>query len=467
MHDFDVGAISLSVPPASAVIQSYRPAVLVRNNGVHDALASGSLRIYSPAGLLIFTTEVYSGTIAPGETAPAQAVAYWTPPALGRYMFIAYVSCINDQYENNNSLAPCFVDVIPGEPLPPSAVPLHAAQHEEGGQDELNIDGLHGRATDSQTPLAHKTSHQVAGSDTLDLTGMLGVLGTPQPIADHHETHENSGGDELNVEGLYGVLENLQKPKVHANEAHDPNYATSLELSNHLADTTAVHTVATNLEQKANKTEANGYPSLNANALIPVEQLGTGAAASGTFLKGDNTWGNPAIPAGLLATETSGQLFVNFSRGHILAGANANLCPISVPGALNGTLKLKAWGRLSTVTAGSLTAQLHAHGLTPGDETISEIAGLPIAAGSTDLPILLEAEITASDMYVDGWLKVTVGTQHPHLLPATVRVDSYYQTILNNRTPATPLVCHVNVAVDNFLGSDFYIHWQTVNLSKA
>jgi len=289
MHDFDVGAISLSVPPASAVIQSYRPAVLVRNNGVHDALASGSLRIYSPAGLLIFTTEVYSGTIAPGETAPAQAVAYWTPPALGRYMFIAYVSCINDQYENNNSLAPCFVDVIPGEPLPPSAVPLHAAQHEEGGQDELNIDGLHGRATDSQTPLAHKTSHQVAGSDTLDLTGMLGVLGTPQPIADHHETHENSGGDELNVEGLYGVLENLQKPKVHANEAHDPNFSA---------------------KPHGNADHVPDFCPLDSGDMVSPSYLGTGATATGVFLSSDQEF--KEVPITLLyANDTN----LNLSDG--------------------------------------------------------------------------------------------------------------------------------------------------------
>lgn len=289
MHDFDVGALSLSVPPASAVIQSYRPAVLVRNNGIHDALASGSLRIYGPAGLLIFTTEIYSGTIAPGETGPAQAISYWTPPALGRYMFIAYVNCINDQYEPNNNLAPVFVDVIPGEPTPPTPVAMHAAQHEEGGGDELNIDGLHGRATDAQTPLAHKTSHQVAGSDALDLTGLGGILRDGQPIADHHPSHENGGGDELSVEGLGGVLVNLQPPQVHDNSKHDPNYAaiphnnsahdpdyaTETALANHLADTTAVHAVATNLEQTNTKGEPDGYAGLDFAGHVPDAQLAT------------------------------------------------------------------------------------------------------------------------------------------------------------------------------------------------
>lgn len=226
MADYDVGAVSLSVPPLSAVLQQYRPAVLAKNNGVHDALAVGSLRIYDSAtGLLIFTTEIYSGTIAPGETKPAQAVDYWTPPAIGRYQVIAYVTCINDQYEPNNSLPPAIINVTAAPPPPPPPVQAHASQHEDGGLDELNADGLHGKLADAQTPLGHKASHQLAGSDALNLTGLPGILGQAQPIADHHTSHQYGGGDELHVDGLYGELHNLQKPKVHDNASHDPNYA--------------------------------------------------------------------------------------------------------------------------------------------------------------------------------------------------------------------------------------------------
>jgi len=278
MPDYDVEAVSLSAPPSSAVLQPYRPAVLVRNNGVHDALAVGSLRIYSPAGLLIFTTALYSGVIAPGETKPAQAIDYWTPPALGRYMAIAYVSCINDQNPTNDNLAPCFVQVIAGPPTPPTPVQMHASQHEEGGGDELNIDGLHGRATDAQTPLAHKASHQAAGADQLDVTGLPGILAQGQPIADHHTEHEDGGGDELNVDELSGVLKNLQKPKVHANEAHDPNYATADALSSHINDDHDVHTLADNLEQTHNKGAVDGYCPLDENELVPDDNLPTVAA---------------------------------------------------------------------------------------------------------------------------------------------------------------------------------------------
>jgi hypothetical protein len=293
MHDYDVEAVSLQTPPSSAVIQSYRPAVLVRNNGVHDALAVGSLRIYSPAGLLIFTTALYSGVIAPDETKPAQAVDYWTPPALGRYMVIATVTCINDQYEPNNNLAPVSVDIIAGEPEPPTPVQMHAAQHEEGGGDELNIDGLHGRAVDAQTPAAHKTSHQAAGSDALNVTGLAGILSERQPIAEHHEEHENHGTDELNVDNLHGELWNRQKPLTHANEAHDPNFATTEALSNHLNDTHDVHPDTDNIEYVERKGEPEGYAGLDADALVPVDQLGTGAVATGAFLESHSIWTRP------------------------------------------------------------------------------------------------------------------------------------------------------------------------------
>jgi hypothetical protein len=296
MPDYDVGAINLSVPPASAVLQQYRPAVLVRNNGVHDALASGTLRIYGPAGLLIFTTEIYSGTIAPGNSEPAQATDYWTPPAIGRYQVIAYVSCPLDQYEPNNNLAPCFVNVTGAPPPPAPTVPLHAAQHEDGGSDELNADGLRGKLADAQTALAHKTSHQVAGSDTLDLTGMLGVLGTPQPIADHHLTHEHGGGDRLYVGGLNGQLADCQPALIHDNAKHDPNYTTVTEFGNHLADTTKVHELATNLEQVPNKGKPGHYPELDEYGHVPAAQLGietTPPRPDDAALLHNNTWDYP------------------------------------------------------------------------------------------------------------------------------------------------------------------------------
>jgi hypothetical protein len=224
MHDYDVGVLVLQSPPPASVLTPYRPAVTVRNNGVHDALASGYLRIYS-AGRLIFSTELYSATIPPGETRQALGVDYWTPPAEGTYIVNGYVSCPLDQYEPNNNLAPASI-IVSGEPAPPpTPVTPHASQHEEGQSDEIILDGLHGRLADTQTPSDHAKEHQVGGSDVMRVDGLSGTLADPQEIRDHHSTHENDGGDEMNVDDLHGVLYNKQKPQTHANEAHDPNYA--------------------------------------------------------------------------------------------------------------------------------------------------------------------------------------------------------------------------------------------------
>jgi len=67
MADYDVEVRSLAVPTPSAPATTYRPAVYVRNNGVHDSLATGILRIYA-AGRMVFSSPLYSDSIPPGET---------------------------------------------------------------------------------------------------------------------------------------------------------------------------------------------------------------------------------------------------------------------------------------------------------------------------------------------------------------------------------------------------------------
>lgn len=216
--DYDVGVTGLSSPPPTAVLTPYRPAVSVRNNGIHDAIASGYLRIYA-AGLLIFETEVYSGTLAPDATGTADAVDYWTPPTEGSYVVQGYVSTPLDQVEHNNNLAPVTIVVTGGPVPPPPVVPLHAAQHEEGGTDPVNVDGLPGILKDRQLPSAHASQHQAGGTDT------------------------------LNVAGLAGVLGDAQTPTQHGNAHHSPDMATADELDAH-AGSIAAHTAATNLANR-------------------------------------------------------------------------------------------------------------------------------------------------------------------------------------------------------------------------
>jgi hypothetical protein len=247
MPDFDVAAISLASPPSLGALTTYRPAVLVRNNGIHDALASGYVRAYK-AGRLVFESEVYSPTIPPGETRQATALAYWTPDAVGSYMFQGFVTAPNDSVPSNNQLAPVTITITAVEPPPPPIVTAHASQHEEDGDDEVSIDGLRGLAADEQHPRDHASNHEAGGDDELSVDGLAGTLATPQPTA------------------------------AHANEKHTVPFSTVAEMTNHQAATTA-HADATNLEKVANKDQPSGYAGLDSNGLLTYPQLPDPASA--------------------------------------------------------------------------------------------------------------------------------------------------------------------------------------------
>lgn len=260
MADYDVGVLGLSSPPPSAVLTSYRPAVSVRNNGIHNAVASGYLRIYS-AGLLVFQTEVYSGTLTPGVAGTADAIDYWTPETEGTYIIQGYLSTPLDQVEPNNNLNPVTVIVTGAEPPEPPTVPLHASQHEEGGEDPVNVDGL------------------------------LGTLHDPQPAQSHGAQHQVGGSDALNVGSLQGILAQDQPAQVHSNTRHNPVMATADALASHAAQI-AVHTAATNL--------ANRLTTGPLTGLVPDAQvsLGVEAGAGPRFLGSNRFWVSP-VPTGL------------------------------------------------------------------------------------------------------------------------------------------------------------------------
>ncbi len=59
------------------------------------------------------------------------------------------------------------------------------------------------------------------------------------------------------------------------------------------------------VELQSNKGVANGYASLDASALVPTSQLGTGTPSATNALLGNRTWGNPA-PAAHAASHQHG-----------------------------------------------------------------------------------------------------------------------------------------------------------------
>lgn len=92
----------------------------------------------------------------------------------------------------------------------------HAASHQNGGADEINVGGLSGLLADDQNPLPHASTHENGGADEINVAGLSGVLADPQPPAGHAVSHQNGGSDEINVAGLSGLLGDPQTPLGHA-----------------------------------------------------------------------------------------------------------------------------------------------------------------------------------------------------------------------------------------------------------
>lgn len=78
-------------------------------------------------------------------------------------------------------------------------VAAHAASHQNGGGDEINVAGLSGVLADPQTPAAHASSHQNGGGDEISVAGLSGVLADPQTPAAHATSHKSGGGDSIKL----------------------------------------------------------------------------------------------------------------------------------------------------------------------------------------------------------------------------------------------------------------------------
>jgi len=250
MPDYDVGVVGLAVPPASAPVATYYPAVSVKNYGIHPATVTGTLRIYDKAAGSLLATHTLASTapIEPGATANVPSPTSWvaTEADVNRqFLFIADVTTPGDQVELNNHLGPVTVTVVAAAPPPPPPTVAHATQHMSGAADELNVGGLKGKLDTAQDPTSHASRHQNGGADQLSVDGLEGILADPQPVTDH------------------------------GNEAHSPNFATASALSSHTG-ATAPHAAATNLEKTANKGAPNGYTPLDATGHVPPGNLPPG-----------------------------------------------------------------------------------------------------------------------------------------------------------------------------------------------
>jgi hypothetical protein len=124
--------------------------------------------------------------------------------------------------------------LVDGKPttFAPSA---HKTSHQDGGSDEISVAGLSGQLVDDQpstwtlvdgkpttfTPEAHKTSHQDGGSDEISVQGLSGTLADAQTPAAHKTSHQSGGSDEISVTGLAGLLVTAQTPAAHKTSHED------------------------------------------------------------------------------------------------------------------------------------------------------------------------------------------------------------------------------------------------------
>lgn len=96
--------------------------------------------------------------------------------------------------------------LVPTANLPPTMPPAaHAADHEDGGPDEMNVTGLSGALADPQTPTAHAGDHADGGPDEINVTGLSGQLADPQIPDTHAGSHQDGGGDEIAEEFMTGL----------------------------------------------------------------------------------------------------------------------------------------------------------------------------------------------------------------------------------------------------------------------
>lgn len=116
MADYDVEALSLATPPDPSPLRTYTPSIRVRNNGIHAAIASGYVKAYI-GGVQVFSSQVLSPQINPGDIGEATAGDDWTPTDMGPVTWFGYVTTERDQVEKNNILAPTTIQVT--EPPPP------------------------------------------------------------------------------------------------------------------------------------------------------------------------------------------------------------------------------------------------------------------------------------------------------------------------------------------------------------
>lgn len=403
MADIDVGVLYLAVPPQTAPKTTYSPAVRVRNNGIHARVASGYIRVYDKdTGLLVHSFGVVSPELDPGQEGNAVASTTWdlTEAVVGKqYVVSGWCSCAGDMDPSNNVLDSSIITVAETPPPPPPPVEPHASQHEDGGDDQINLDGLHGQPAD------------------------------PQPYANHAAKHMTDGDDQISIAGLAGQAADPQIPTSHGNERHVVPFATSSELGSHEADTNT-HEVAENLEQTANKGRAGGYPELDGDSKVPVAQL-------------------PEVPPTVHGAElhdSSVEAIANkgVANGYVGLDADAFVDPLRLAPDPSSVLFLRGDRKWEVLSYGPHKVR-HQAG---GDDEIA----VTLLAGADPIPFLVTGTGELDEVAVANGTEPVIYSVSPEFSAAALRITASVDVAFLWRAEAASIYAFCRIGIEDQSG---------------
>src|SRR3972149_1765643 len=120
MPDYDVAVTELVLPAAPPPLGTFRPAVKGQNPGLHEAVVTGDLRLYSANGALTFSAGLLQVVIPAGEYRLTYAAGLWTPANAGEYSVLATIATDRDDVPANNTPSGASI-TITGAAAPPTA----------------------------------------------------------------------------------------------------------------------------------------------------------------------------------------------------------------------------------------------------------------------------------------------------------------------------------------------------------
>lgn len=138
----------------------------------------------------------------------------------GAYSFIEEGTTLADQgwvLTTDNPITVDTTTLVFGQFSSAGGTPAHASTHQDGGSDEISIAGLSGEPAELTTHKAVKSADATLGHVIVEDASKIDVDGDGKlTLGAHAADHQNGGDDEISVAGLSGELADDQPPKTHA-----------------------------------------------------------------------------------------------------------------------------------------------------------------------------------------------------------------------------------------------------------